>query len=79
MPESDGKMTEQEIKDLVTEEKRMVNKDKDILFLKELKNEMEAFCYDLRNVVGTPKPDEKIKEHCTAEILNVVNETLNFL
>lgn len=45
-------MPSEEITQLLNDEVEMTRNDDEILFMKELKNEIEAFCYDLRDLVN---------------------------
>ena len=52
-----GGKSEEVIIDLMNKEVEILRIDDNILFMKELKNEIESFCYNLRDIASKPGSD----------------------
>ena len=74
-----GRISKDEIERMINEAKEFEQQDKEVMERIEAKNELENYCFSLKNTVNDEKVKDKISEEDKGEIIDKVNQLVEWL
>jgi L1 cell adhesion molecule like protein len=74
-----GRLSKEDIDKMIQESESMKKEDVEKLGKVQAKNQLEQYCYQIKNVIGDAKCKENIKDKTKQDVIKICDDTINWL